>query len=415
MFWGATLDGGKKYGQEVQKPFQVSMAALKVPVATQDSDNIFRVYVNYNRNDFLLCSLAPSSGIYQVPLGVQFEQGAKVEFRVEGGSKNSRVYLTGYHLSGALSSTPVSSSSKAIPISGQQHSILVSGTKKGKQGQKRVSIRDEHEEKTFEKDSDEGEDDLSDEEDDEDMGALELDSDDEEAMFSLDSDDDEDDESDEFETFGSGMEDEEEPSIVPAALANGKSEGKGKKNKKKGAKLNFSGLEDDVATPVSTASKANKPASANKSETQTPPNKKQKLDNSKSKTPEVQKTPETKNALKVASSAGHTPMKSLHKSGVQITELKVGNGQPAKAGKKVKVNYVGRLKKNGQMFDRGDISFHLAKNEVIKGWDIGIQGMKVGGKRKLDIPPHLAYGKTGAPPDIPPNSALVFEVELKQA
>ena len=79
--------------------------------------------------------------------------------------------------------------------------------------------------------------------------------------------------------------------------------------------------------------------------------------------------------------------------------------------------YEGKLKSNGKMFDsqmKGKpFKFRLGSGEVIKGWDVGIAGMKVGGKRRLAIPPPMAYGAKGAPPDIPANSTLIFEVECK--
>lgn len=100
---------------------------------------------------------------------------------------------------------------------------------------------------------------------------------------------------------------------------------------------------------------------------------------------------------------------------LQITDLKVGSGAVAKAGQPVTVHYRGTLT-NGQQFDasydRGDpFSFTLGAGEVIKGWDQGVAGMKVGGKRKLVIPPDLAYGAQDKG-SIPPNSTLLFNVEL---
>ena len=101
-----------------------------------------------------------------------------------------------------------------------------------------------------------------------------------------------------------------------------------------------------------------------------------------------------------------------------ITEdLKVGTGPTAEKGDKLKVHYTGRLHKNGKKFDSSVDSgkpfpVTLGEGQVIKGWDQGLVGMKVGGKRKLTIPPDLGYGKAGSPPKIPPNAALVFEIEL---
>jgi len=101
---------------------------------------------------------------------------------------------------------------------------------------------------------------------------------------------------------------------------------------------------------------------------------------------------------------------------LQIEMLKPGNGAQAKAGDRVTVHYVGTLtdgKKFDSSRDRGKgFSFTLGKGEVIKGWDQGIAGMKVGGKRRLEIEAALGYGARGFPPVIPPNAKLIFEVEL---
>jgi len=102
-------------------------------------------------------------------------------------------------------------------------------------------------------------------------------------------------------------------------------------------------------------------------------------------------------------------------SGLRITDLVVGEGAEAVAGKTVVVNYRGSLS-NGKEFDssygRGPFRFPLGGSQVIKGWDEGVAGMKVGGKRKLVIPPDLGYGSRGAGGVIPPDATLIFEVEL---
>ena len=108
--------------------------------------------------------------------------------------------------------------------------------------------------------------------------------------------------------------------------------------------------------------------------------------------------------------------------GLVKTDTVVGKGKEAVAGKTVEVNYTGWLyeakaeKQRGKQFDssigRGPFAFPLGGGRVIKGWDEGVAGMKVGGKRTLVIPPEMAYGKNGAGGVIPPNATLVFDVEL---
>jgi len=102
--------------------------------------------------------------------------------------------------------------------------------------------------------------------------------------------------------------------------------------------------------------------------------------------------------------------------GLIIEDLNVGEGAEAVAGKQVTVHYTGWLT-NGTKFDssldRGEpFDFSLGRGQVIRGWDEGVAGMKVGGKRKLTIPPEMGYGARGAGGVIPPNATLVFEVEL---
>lgn len=101
---------------------------------------------------------------------------------------------------------------------------------------------------------------------------------------------------------------------------------------------------------------------------------------------------------------------------LKVEDLQVGTGEEAVAGKRVTVHYTGTLS-DGSKFDssldRGrPFDFPLGAGRVIKGWDEGVLGMRVGGKRRLTIPPELGYGARGYPPVIPPNSTLIFEVEL---
>jgi len=102
---------------------------------------------------------------------------------------------------------------------------------------------------------------------------------------------------------------------------------------------------------------------------------------------------------------------------LEIKDLIVGNGAEAAAGQTVSVNYVGVLFKGGKEFDaswkrKEPLTFPLGKGQVIAGWDKGVAGMKVGGRRELVIPAALGYGAKGSPPTIPPEAALVFVVDL---
>jgi FKBP-type peptidyl-prolyl cis-trans isomerase len=104
------------------------------------------------------------------------------------------------------------------------------------------------------------------------------------------------------------------------------------------------------------------------------------------------------------------------RSGLRYTELKLGEGEEAKAGNTVEVRYVGWLE-DGVRFDASEnpehpFTFRIGIDDVIKGWHEGITGMKVGGKRRLVVPPDLGYGQQGAGQVVPPNATLIFEVEL---
>jgi FKBP-type peptidyl-prolyl cis-trans isomerase len=105
-------------------------------------------------------------------------------------------------------------------------------------------------------------------------------------------------------------------------------------------------------------------------------------------------------------------------SGLTYEEVAIGTGPEAKKGDQVSVLYTGRLVDTQEVFDASSkhggepIAFQLGTGRVIKGWDEGIAGMKVGGKRKLTIPAKLGYGSRGSPPSIPPDADLEFDVEL---
>ncbi|MBN1213414.1 MAG: FKBP-type peptidyl-prolyl cis-trans isomerase [candidate division Zixibacteria bacterium] len=115
-----------------------------------------------------------------------------------------------------------------------------------------------------------------------------------------------------------------------------------------------------------------------------------------------------------------TPRTVTTNSGLTYTDVKIGDGAMAEAGTEVEVHYTGWLYVDGQKTtkfdssrDRGQLfKFPLGAGRMIKGWEEGIPGMKVGGIRELIIPPELGYGARGAGEDIPPNATLFFEVEL---
>jgi len=125
-------------------------------------------------------------------------------------------------------------------------------------------------------------------------------------------------------------------------------------------------------------------------------------------------------AISPAAAQGAPGKMSELPSGLKYTDSKVGDGAAATAGHKVSVHYTGWLYNNGEKgkkfdssVDRGQpFSFGLGAQQVIRGWDEGVAGMKVGGKRTLVIPPELGYGSRGAGGAIPPNATLIFDVEL---
>lgn len=119
--------------------------------------------------------------------------------------------------------------------------------------------------------------------------------------------------------------------------------------------------------------------------------------------------PHTGGPTKVTGEGTKTP------DGLQYWDIKVGTGQEAKKGDHVQVHYTGWLT-NGKKFDSSvggkPFEFRIGNGDVIKGWEEGVTGMKVGGKRQLRIPADLAYGKDGYPGAIPPNATLIFDIQL---
>merc|ERR1719460_1783847 len=257
--------------------------------------------------------------------------------------------------------------------------------------------------------------------------------------------DDEDEDSDSDEEDDSDDEEEEEPkAVIPPTEPKEAPGAEPKLVKKKEVK----GKEVAAAATPNVKSKAEDPKAEAKtpiSEAKTPkadaktakaeakltngdvkaPKADSKTPKADAKTPKAEtksedkapKTPKEKAAKDAAATPGKTPKRTL-KGGVQVEELKEGSGSEVKVGNMVGMHYAGKLSSNNKQFDacsspQKPFKFKIGTGQVIRGWDVGVLGMKVGGKRRLTTPASMAYGKEGSQPDIPPNATLVFDVDCK--
>ncbi|XP_045500983.1 46 kDa FK506-binding nuclear protein [Colias croceus] len=411
MFWGLIMEPNKRYTQLVDKPFHISHAAMDI--STGDNEAC-QVMVVVDGKNFLVCTLQKKQTI-QMPLDLYFKTGENVAFLTNG---KCNVHLTGYidpEFDDEVSDEEGEEEEEEADEEEQEQAQkpaknkrkLVTSTdsatsaKKAKKGKKAAADEDSSDsdnEDQLQKflngediDSDENDEsfkintsaeaDDSDEEEDDDDEEQEA----EEEEADSDDDDDDEEEADSSKADTSMDTSKDDSQIDMSKLTkNQKKRLKKKLQKEKQAQGQVNGVEKkEKAEP------------------------KQKTEKKKS---------EAKKEQKEEAAVEKKEKKSLS-GGVFIEDVKIGNGPVAKPGKTVMVYYEGRLKQNNKMFDNCQkgpgFKFRLGAKEVISGWDVGVSGMKVGGKRKIICPPAMAYGAKGSPPVIPPNSTLVFEVELK--
>lgn len=389
MFWGLILKTNKKYSQTVQKAFHLSQAALDL---TKSAGGDVQVMLTSEENTYLLCTLGKDRP--QCQLDLNFEEGDQISLATKG---EGMVHLTGYlvpseeDMFGGLGDeeeeedeelevedeAPAAAkngkaskqdriakkvaqkvNAKEVQLEdGEEDELdetfeLPKGAKKQQKGGNGAAAAGDSDEDSDEDDSDE------DDSDDEGLDDSKAEGDQEDDSDEDDDDDDEEDDDDDDE------EDDSEDEQPKAKVA---------KIEKKPVKQQNGGVENGKAS--------------------------------------------SKELKKEEKSPGQEAKTRTLQGGLVVEDLKVGGGQEAKPGKKIAVYYEGRLKKNNKVFDSATkgpgFKFALGRGEVIKGWDVGVAGMKVGGKRRLTVPHQLAYGTRGSPPVIPPNSTLVFDVELK--
>ncbi|KAK2162090.1 hypothetical protein LSH36_104g03074 [Paralvinella palmiformis] len=464
-----TLDGdGKRYSQVVERSFHISMAALETTgrKAEGKADSYISVMIQHDKAEFLLCTLRHGH-LLQQPLDLNFTEGEEVTFFLNG---KGVVHLTGYLVE---ENPPEELEYEGMTSSEEQESDEYSSEEGPPQLIRRAVIAKDDEEsdedeeatpakagKRKKKDSStkkitkkaKVEQLIDSDEEDDDFDEDDLDSDD---LKFIDSEAEEDsDVDDDDEEMNS--EDEEELARMSGSFLQPKAKSK-PQQKELSAKKQHSGKE-----MLSMSGKKQKNKATPSSQKQTPGGQKQHTDSeaTPTTTPEhdrsdtstekkkkkkkkkknknkqgdgqtaaasnnqSQSKPSTPATGQKQTPGGATPASSQKSSRVQkrvldggiiCEEAKEGHGPPAVPGKMVQVYYTGKLE-SGKIFDQAiggkPFKFKLGKNEVIKGWDIGIRGMKVGGKRKLTVPARMAYGKEKVG-NIPPNSTLVFDVELK--
>ena len=386
-FWAYSIAPGTTLKQAVPRGGSVCITSAVLSEPTKDR---IALWASSGSVSAVLCNLFSGAGHEVAKLGQPFH--SHFELRVGAGS--SAIHVSGFSR-GKLGPTKVleakakAKASKAAPAKTPAPPAATSKAPKGKPAPPPPDESDDDDDD----DDDEGEeeDDDYDDEDDEDDG--------EEEEQKEESDEESD-------------EEDEEKSDMPLAPRSVMDilKGDGKGNVKRAAP-EAAAAPPAKAAKAAAAAKAEKAAAAAKAA----PAKAEKAAPAKPVQAEAAKpAPAKPAAAKPAAQETRQPTWTRLPAGVEIQETggMKGNGATADWGRKVKVKYRGTLT-NGRQFDAGSISFKLGGGEVIPGWDHGIKGMRVGGQRKLRIPPHLAYGKRGAPPTIPGNATLLFDVELQ--
>ncbi|XP_022654986.1 FK506-binding protein 4-like [Varroa jacobsoni] len=424
MFWGLQLEPTLRYSQQVPKSFRITKATLDGGIESgttksiSTGQGIVQVFIEKDGNEYPIATLRPGH-VYDCPLDLRFTDGEDICFFVKG---DGIVYLTGHELfdegdddeqfyplgesddsddvEANYSDEDSSDNEADVEDITDKPDLYNKETASGgsiapnfvrENGASKVTVNEDDVEDDDDEDDDEFEEELDEDSSDDNDGEE-------------DNDLDEDDVDDE--------EEEEEEIVVkpgqkrPAGLVNGATPES--KKAKTLAKETPSGKNNGQATP-------------NKLEKQPKTPKTDKTPKAE-KTPKHEKTPKSNKTPKPDKDQSQddkvkTPGNSEHISSkeVKVEDIRPGSGPIAKRGKMVYVYYTGTLM-NGKKFDSctsgKPFSFKLGTGSVIQGWDQGIEGMKVGGKRRLVIPPRLAYGKQGTGP-IPPNATLRFDVELK--
>ncbi|CAI6368876.1 unnamed protein product [Macrosiphum euphorbiae] len=414
--WSIVMEPGKKYSTVVENTFHLSMATLDLE-SVKKADDVHTVYVETDDNPrVILCHLSKASKLYQCRLDHIFPRGTDLKFVT---SATANIHMTGYldlNEDDELYSDLESESEEEGTQT--EKSVQEKGNKRKSEDdvpKKNKSIKLDESNQSDEDSDDEGDsDEIMDFEDD--------DSEDDGIKLSdLVSDDDEDEEDDDDEDDIDDEDEEDSDESEEVITTNSKKTKELQKTPKK--QLNG----NDQKSPKQeqkTPKGQEKTPKGQKTPMPKTPDANQTLINGSTESSKKKKNKEPKTPLSALKTKPDTPLPKDKQNqqqklngGVIINDLKVGDGAVAKPGKNVKVYYIGRLKSTGKVFDsmqKGPgFTFGLQRGEVIKGWDIGIAGMKVGGKRKVICPPNMAYGAKGSPPEIPPNSTLVFDVELK--
>ncbi|XP_012934836.1 46 kDa FK506-binding nuclear protein isoform X2 [Aplysia californica] len=407
MFWGVTIDAGKRYSQTVTQGFCLSMAALE---NKSGSNNEFvQVLLQHESSEYLLCTLQHGK-LLQQPLNLNFAAGEQVSFSLNG---SGIVHLTGFvvpEYEGEMDDESFSGSDEDIP------DLVPAGSLQGKRKAESPSKAS----KKLKLLTYDGGADGSDDEDDDDYVEGE---EEEEEDFSddfddsfFDEDDSEEDDEDEEEDMGSAKKGKKAIETPQSAKQKAQLQKKTPQQTEKTPNASPKKTpKQNAKTPEPTETPST-PANGEDTSAKKKKKKKKKKNNEGDTSGNNSSMNESKSETPSSSSGQNSPKKRVVSGGTLVEDLKAGHGPEAKPGKMVSVYYVGTLAKNNKRFDSctggKPFRFRLNQGEVIKGWDKGVNGMKVGGKRRITVPASQGYGNMKQGP-IPANSTLVFEVELK--